>query len=185
MLIQVILTIILLGLIFWYATELFVEALIVGGLIFLLWLLNRNRIEGFLNIRPSVKLINDQPAKFLNFDLTTKPRANNGAYPIYYWWKNMYNQLQNKQYFDCDQYRCQNRKYNGATAKAGFNLQNGIYRNPIQNQMNISQLNFGNDCRYYENPIEYCHNYPNYQLCPNHWITLDHPVKLVNNFRDQ
>ena len=119
----------------------------------------------------------NEPAKFLNFCLSKKPRGSNGSYPIYSWWKNNHHQMHNKMYENCDQYRCRTPKLNGYTAKSGFNLTNGSYSNPTKNLQKVSDLNIGHDCDYYENPISFCNKYPAYELCPNHWVRKQHPVK--------
>jgi hypothetical protein len=172
-------------LMFWYFTELLSRLLIVVVLAGLIWWYYKKNFEGFLNTRPDIGPVGaapfrgffNEPSKFVNFCLTQKPRGNNGPYPIYYWWKYLFNKMQNQQYKDCDQYRCQNKEFNGYNAKPGFNLANGIYVDPTQNLQSVSDLNFGSDCGYYENPIEFCNRYPHYEMCPNNWITSKHPVR--------
>lgn len=117
-----------------------------------------------------------EPASYLNFCLTKKPRGNNGPYPIYWWWRNNHHKMHNKMYQNCDQYRCQTPKLNGYTAKSGFNLTNGSYSDPTKKLQKVTDLNFGHDCGYYENPIEFCNKYPEYELCPNHWVSKKHLV---------
>ena len=168
-----------------YFTELVARVVIVAVLAFIIWFYYNNYFESFINTRPDVgpqgpspfKGFFNEPSKFINFDLTDKPRGNNGPYPIYWWWKNAYNDLQNQQYKDCDQYRCQTQALNGYTAKPGFNLNKGMYTDPTLQMQSVDDLNFGGDCGYYENPIEFCNRYPEYELCPNHWISDRHPVK--------
>lgn len=141
--------------------------------------------EGFINTLPDMGPIGtagmrnyfNETSRFINFDLTDKPRGNNGPFPIYYWWKNLFNDQLNNQYKDCDQYRCQTKHANGYDAKPGFNLINGVYEDPTANLQSVANLNFGTDCGYYANPIEFCNKYPQYELCPNNWITPKHPVR--------
>lgn len=155
-------------------------ALIALGLIYLL---RRYALEGFINTQDAGPTATapfrgffNEPSKYLNFCLTNKPRGNNGPYPIYWWWKYNHHPLHNKLYQNCDQYRCRNQKLNGYTANKGFNLTQGVYDNPVKNLQKVSDLNFGHDCGYYENPIAFCNKYPEYELCPNHWVSKRHPV---------
>jgi len=183
---QLLVLIFLSVLLLFFFTQLISRLIIVTILAVIIWLYYINYYqESFINTRPDIGPIGpgpfrgffNEPAKFINFDLTDKPRGNNGPFPIYWWWKNAYNDLLNQQYKDCDQYRCQTRTLNGYTAQPGFNLNKGVYSDPTSNMQTVTNLNFGSDCGYYENPIEFCNRYPHYELCPNNWIDERHPLK--------
>lgn len=156
---------------------------IVVILLVILWSLFGTPIEGFINTqdygpRAPAPFRNhfNEPSKFLNFCLTKKPRGG-GPYPAYLWWKYYHHPAHNYLYRNCDQYRCQSPTENGYTAIPGVSLVDGRrYTDPTHNQQKVSDLNFGNDCGYYENPIEFCNKHPEYELCPNHWIRPKHQV---------
>ena len=157
---------------------------IVGGLLVLCLIiyLYRNQFEGYESScqspNPKIKGFDQMTpttGRFTNFNLTVKPRPNNGPYPAYIFMRDGFNPLQNRQYQICNQYRCQTAKCNGLTAKPHFNLKGGCYQDPTMNSQSVDGLGFGYDWQYYEDPINFCQNNPQYQLCPNHWITECHP----------
>lgn len=166
--------------------------LVAFFIVIILWSLvqwsYQRTLEHYVNTRPDsgpsmsgpFRGYFNEPAKFINFCLTDKPRGNNGPYPIYNWWKYKYNNQLNQQYKDCDKYRCVTPTLNGFTAKPGFSLKNGSYVDPDMNLQTVSQLNLGSDCGYYENPVAYCNKYPKSIMCPNNWITPKHPVRQEN-----
>lgn len=169
------------------------DLLIILCILIFLWLgklfINMRYYEGFINTLPDMGPIGtaglknyfNETSRFINFDLSDKPRGNNGPFPIYYWWQNLYNDQLNNQYLNCDQYRCQTKDLNGYNAQPGFNLSNGVYEDPTLKHQTVSDLNFGNDNGYYANPILFCNKYPQYELCPNNWITPKHPVRQSHN----
>ena len=171
---------------YYYRNTLTMEVMAIGIIILMamMWQFTV-RFEPFISTRPDVGAIIDAPfrhqllqgARYINFDLTEKPRGNNAPFPTYVWWKYLYNPELNLQFQDCDQYRCQSLKQNGFTAEAGFNLQDGKYQDPTQNLQTVSNLNFGSDCGYYDNPIDFCNRYPHFELCPNNWISSNHPLR--------
>jgi hypothetical protein len=162
-------------LIIWFIDNIFIRAGVALYIIYLVWNWMQTNSETFISTRPDIGPAGTagfngffaEPAKFINFDLTEKPRGNNGPYPMYDWWKHHYRQQLRNQYRDCDQYRCQ---------KNDLIVKPKSEDNWSQYQT-VADLNFGNDCGYYENPIEFCNRYPYYELCPNNWLTSDHPVR--------
>ncbi len=113
----------------------------------------------------------DETAKFINFNLTQKPRFNNAPYTTYQWWKKDFNPSINRQYHNCDQYRCQTHKQNGVTAKPHFNLQNNAYVDPTKNLLAVDQCGFDPiNLQYIDNPQVYCAKNPHFGCCPNNWI---------------
>ena len=169
----------------WYFTSLLFRLAVIVLAICILWGYYKTQTEGFITTRPDIGPVGpapfrgffNEPSRFINFNLTEKPRASNGPFPIYDWWKNKYTHQLNKQYQECDQYRCQSKSQNGYSARPGFNLENGVYSDPTKNLQTVADLNFGGDCGYYENPVEFCNRYPQYEMCPNSWVNEQHPVR--------
>ncbi len=107
---------------------------------------------------------------FQNWNLTKKPRCNNAPYTNSEWIKKDFNPSLNRQFRNCDQYRCQTLKQNGYDAKSHFNLQNGAYVDPTRQLLDVSKDNFNPiNPMYFENPLEYCAKNPNFASCPNNW----------------
>ncbi len=177
---------ILIIILMFYVTELIIKIVMVAILTFIIWVYYTNYLENFANILDdginskefsSFTDSFDQSPNFINFDLSKKPRSNNESYPIYWWWKNIYNDSLNQQYKNCDQYGCYTKSLNGYVAKPGFNLINGKYKDPTAQMQNVIGLNFGINCNYYGNPTEFCNKYPGYELCPNNWINDKHSTR--------
>jgi hypothetical protein len=154
-------------------------ALIIIILIFVAWIVYayRDPIEGFVSsyyVRNNSAQAFDgnwsETSPFINWNLTQKPRFNNAPFTNTEWWKKDFNPSLNRQYRNCDQYRCQTLKQNGYDAKSHFNLQNGVYVDPTQHSLDISKDNFNpTNFTYFENPLEYCAQNPNFTACPNNW----------------
>jgi hypothetical protein len=153
---------------------------VVGlGLLFIVVIGTRKFLEGFISTRPQIGPLSvvpydpfiDHSARFINFDLTDKPRQSNAPNPTYSWWKYMFNPSTNQQYRECDQYRCANRYFNGYCAKPSPGI--------ASNQVNVSRLNFGYDCDYFRDAVAFCNRHPSYDLCPNNWISNGKPTNQV------
>lgn len=113
--------------------------------------------------------------QFLNFNLTEKPVASYAPQYIYQWWKNGPDQ---GKYDTCNQYRCQTKLNNQSNAKPGFNLTQGKYIDPTDQQLRVKTINAQRQCDYYENASDYCSRHPEDKRCPDYWryrhSTCDH-----------
>lgn len=145
--------------------------LIIMLFMLLIFLINRqtNIIERF-NERFNEKFKTRELSPFINFNLTDKPVANYQPYPIYNYWKYGHNFEQLDKYKNCNQYRCETDQLNGCTAQPGFNLVQGKYSDPVQNQSHFHVKNPRQQCAFYNNASMYCATNPHDDRCPNHWI---------------
>ena len=127
------------------------------------------------NIQP-FETFYSQPFGIDTAHLVPKPIYNDEPSPGYLWWKYQSDYL-NHLYKGCDQYRCKSDQFNGYKARPEFNLIGNKYKNPATNFSSINHLEFNRDPLFYEDPMEYCLNNPNYRFCINNWIDDNHQLK--------
>jgi len=106
-------------------------------------------------------------SKYINFNLTVNPRANNAPFPMYTWWKYY---PPHRMYVDCNQYRCATSRENGCTASPQFNLADHKYVAIGDQLCDVSKLPHEDIRDYYGEPAKFCQKNPKHRLCPNNWL---------------
>lgn len=101
-----------------------------------------------------------QVSQYINFNFTEKPMMDYKENYICQWWKEGGDA---NKYCDCDQYRCQNAKYNQSNAMAGTG------QDLEKTNIRIHQLDPLHQLAYYENTERYCANHPQDIRCPDYW----------------
>jgi len=111
-------------------------------------------------------------SEYTHFNLTQNPRANNGAFPLYQWWKHFRLSEEAKKYEICDQYRCKTHLLNGYNASPDFNgviTKSNSSKSSIPMQIKITNEEYESP-KLYSNPETFCKINPNNKKCQNNWL---------------